>query len=111
MQKCIDLSSKEDEYVGLSERSREIKWIRNLCSELGQSQENATTIFEDNSGAITWAFDISNFKRKKHIDIRLHHIRDLVEKNVVNIQPIETNYKWPMGLRSLYTILSLRTVL
>ena len=92
-QKCIALSSTEAEYVSLSECSREITWIRNLCSELGHSQENATKIFDDNTGAITWAMDISNFKRNKHIDLRLHHMRDLVEKNILNIQPIETNLK------------------
>lgn len=90
-QTCIALSSTEAEYVCLSTTALEITWLRSLLSEMGFTQEKSTKIYQDNIGSITWAEDISNFKRNKHIDIRLHHVRELVQKGTIKIEPIHTS--------------------
>lgn len=41
-------------------------------------------MFQDTRGPITWATDISNVKSNKHIDIRLHHIRQLLDKEEIS---------------------------
>lgn len=89
-QKCIALSSTEAEYVSLSEIAREITWLRNLLSEFGVAQRLPTVITQDNTGAIDWSSDIGQFKKNKHIDIRLHHVRNLIRSNTITLQQVPT---------------------
>ncbi len=85
-QSVVALSSTEAEYVALSEAGREACWLRNLYQELGYEQTLPTVIKGDNNGAIAMARNPQFHKRAKHIDIRWHWIRDLVEDQTVEIQ-------------------------
>ena len=73
--------------------SRDVRWIRALCQELGILQEGATPIYEDNTGAIAWASDMGNFKRNKNIDARAHFVRELVAKGEINITHVTTDFQ------------------
>ena len=90
-QPCTALSSTEAEYVSLSTVARDVSWLRSLCAELGIKQEGATPIYEDNTGAVAWANDISNFQRNKHIDVRTHYVRELVDCGKVEIVHVPSN--------------------
>lgn len=48
-------------------------------------------MYQDNSGSATWATDISNFKRNKHIYIQVNSVRDLI--NIGNIKVVSVNTK------------------
>lgn len=48
------------------------------------------TLFEDNQSAIYISYGAENNKRTKHIDVRFHHIRDLIEKGVLDVKFIES---------------------
>jgi hypothetical protein len=76
-QRTISLSSTEAEYVSCSDLAREITWLRSLMEELGYRQDLPTVICQENTGAIGWVQGQGDFKRSKHIDIRVHHIREL----------------------------------
>ena len=78
-QPCTALSTTEAEYVSLSTIARDVYWLRRLCRELGFGLEGASPVYEDNTGAIAWASDIANFRRNKHIDLRVHYVRELVD--------------------------------
>ena len=81
------LSSTEAEYVALSEASREACWLRNLYTELGFLRENVPTLIRgDNDGSIAMARNPQFHKRSKHIDIRWHWIRELVEDGTIEIE-------------------------
>ena len=48
-------------------------------------------VFEDNSGALEMARIHKYRPRTKHLNVRLHHFRDYVERKEISIHPINTN--------------------
>ena len=84
-QTTIALSSTEAEYVALSEAAREAMWLYQLYGELGYPQTNPILILGDNNGSIAMAKNPEFHKRSKHVDIRWHWVRDLVNDGYVNI--------------------------
>ena len=78
--------STEAEYVALSEAAREACWLRNLYEEIGYPQESPTIIKGDNDGSIAMAKNQQFHNRSKHIAIRWHWVRDLVEQQLIDIE-------------------------
>jgi hypothetical protein len=74
----------EAEYPSLSEISRETTWIRNLMKELGHEQTVATVVNQDNTCPISWAKGIGNFRKNKHVDIKIHLVRELIKQVVID---------------------------
>ena len=90
-QPIVTLSTAEAEYVALSTATQEAVWIRKLLSDLGVSQDQPTTIMEDNQGAICIAKNPVTHSRSKHIDVRYHYIREALNSNIVNLQYCPTH--------------------
>jgi hypothetical protein len=99
LQTEIALSSTESEYTGLSYALREAIPIMELLNEMHKRgfpviKEKARVhcrVFEDNSGAIEMA-RVHKFRpRTKHINVKLHHFRDYVERGEVTIHPIPSD--------------------
>jgi hypothetical protein len=93
-QATVSLSSTEAEYKALSDLGREISWISHLISELDLGYEPRNIpIGVDNQGAIDLArSEISqNSFRTKHMDIRLHFVRELIIDNLIALKYIRTN--------------------
>ncbi len=65
--------------------------MRNLLKELEYVQVDVTEVTQDNTGAIDWACGGGQFRKTKHIDICLHHVKDLVENNIIKIISVPTN--------------------
>jgi hypothetical protein len=79
-------SSTHAEYVALSEASHEVCWLRNLYNELGLLQEEVpTTIHGDNDGSVTMANNPQFHSHSKHIALRWHWIRKLVQENTIHM--------------------------
>ena len=63
-------------------------------------------LFEDNQGAIAIAENPISGGQTKHIDVRYHFIRELVEHKVLNIQYTESSNQYadiltkPLGLEA-----------
>jgi hypothetical protein len=98
LQTEIALSSTESEYTGMSYALREVIPIMELLKEmhrLGFPVEHQKAsihcqVFEDNSGAIEMA-KVHKFRpRTKHINVKLHHFRDYVERGEITIHPISS---------------------
>lgn len=87
-QSTVSLSSSEAEYVALSAAAAEAVWISGILEDL-HVVANPVTIFEDNRGCVCMAKNLES-KRTKHIDVKHHFIRDLVERGTLNIEPIGT---------------------
>lgn len=83
-QKTIAHSSTEAEYMALSDCSRQVVWVRNLLEEIGYKLE-AIPIAGDNQGSIFMASNPVTSKHSKHIDIRYHYIREVVERGLVDV--------------------------
>jgi hypothetical protein len=93
-QDTISLSSAEAEYKALSDLSREIVWITSLINEIKifKSPSNIP-VFIDNKAAIDLARSETsqNGFRTKHMDIRLHFVREHVQSNLLNLIYIKSN--------------------
>jgi Reverse transcriptase (RNA-dependent DNA polymerase) len=85
-QTTIALSSTQAEYVALSEAGREACWLQNLFKELGYPQEKPILIKGDNDGSISMAKNQQFHNRSKHIAIRWHWIRELIEEKLITIE-------------------------
>ena len=70
--------------MALSDCSREVMWIRNLFIELDYSI-GALPNCSDNQGALFVSENAVTEKRTKHIDIRYHYIRDVIEQGYVEV--------------------------
>ena len=52
--------------------------------------QNCMTLYCDNMSAIHMSKNPVFHSRTKHIDIRHHYIRELVEKNIISLEHVDT---------------------
>ena len=83
-QKTVALSSTEAEYMALSDCSRQVVWMHTLLGELGYNLK-PIPICGDNQGSIFIASNPVTEKRSKHIDIRFHYIREVIERGLAEV--------------------------
>lgn len=89
-QPLVALSSTEAEYVALGTAARETVWLRRFLEELGFPQQTPTPIYVDNQSAIKLAKNPEFHKRTKHIQVRYHYTRELVEEGIIELRYIPT---------------------
>ena len=85
-QDIVALSSTEAEFVALSRAGQHAISLRALLFELGAAQTDPTVIYEDNLSCITASTNVQMRGRMKHVNVRIHFIRDLVIRDL--IQPV-----------------------
>ena len=85
-QPVIALSSTKAEYIALCSATQEAVWLRRLLESIGFAQQEPTTTYEDNQGAIALSKNTKNHAQTKHIDIRYHYIREAIEKNNIMLE-------------------------
>ena len=61
--------------------------------EIGEKQIQPTMIYCDNVSAIKLAKNPVHHSRTKHFDMKYHFIRDLVQKNDVELKHINTKHQ------------------
>jgi hypothetical protein len=84
-QEIISLSTTEAEYVAATHASKEALWLRSFISLVFSPLVNPTILHCDNQSAIALARDHQYHARTKHIDIRFHFIRWVVEENKITL--------------------------
>lgn len=92
-QSVVAKSTCEAEMYALSAAVSEAKWIRMFVRELiGQQQAQApvihTVAYVDNTAAIAVSKNDVHHSRTKHIDLRHHHVREAVEKNLLRLEHV-----------------------
>ena len=100
-QPSVTLSSTEAEYVAASMCATDIMFVQMLMEEVVPYMETRpATLFEDNTGCIFLLENKAVGSRTKHIDIKMHHIREMMQGNsprlVVKFTRSESNYADPM---------------
>ena len=78
-QEIISLSTTESEYIAATYAAKEALWLRTLISQVFGIHLDATTLFSDNQSAIALTKEHQYHARTKHIDIRFHFIRWVIE--------------------------------
>ncbi len=81
-QKSVTLSSTESEYVAMVSGLQESLWISAILKELNLYKQESLILYCDNQSAIKLGSNPVQHGRTKHIDVRYHFIRELVENRV-----------------------------
>ena len=84
------LSSTEAEYIALASAARETVWLRRFLCEIGHPQTGPTEILVDNQSAIKLSLNPEFHKRTKHIQVRYHFTRELVEQKSLVVKYVPT---------------------
>ena len=84
-QQIISLSTTESEYIAATYAAKEALWLRQLILQLFGIILDATTLFSDNQSAIALTKEHQYHARTKHIDVRFHFIRWIVEEGKVRL--------------------------
>ncbi|KAK2426944.1 putative mitochondrial protein [Trifolium repens] len=88
-QNCVALSTAEAEYVAAGSSCTQLVWMKQMLKEYDVEQD-VITLYCDNLSAINISKNPVQHSKTKHIDIRHHFIRDLVENKVVTLEHVGT---------------------
>ena len=83
------LSTTEAEYMAITEAVKEALWMKGILSALGFKQHQVI-IHSDSQSALHLAKHQVFHERSKHIDVKLHFVRDIVNKGEVKIEKVST---------------------
>ena len=89
LQKCVALSTTEAEFIAITEACKEILWLKKFLQELGMTQEKYV-LHCDSQSAIHLSKNSTFHSRSKHIDVRYHWIRDVLESKSLLLEKIHT---------------------
>jgi hypothetical protein len=77
--------------IATSIASREAVWLRKLMSELFQERLKTIVIHCDNQRCLKLTENPVFHDRSKHIEMKYHYIRDMVQKGAIKLQCIRTD--------------------
>ena len=107
LQKIVALSTTEAEYVAITEASKEMIWLQNLLRELGREQ-SCNVLFYDSQSAIHLAKNPMFHARTKHIQLRYHFIRVLLEDGCLSLEKLQSSKNSADMLTKMVTAEKLR---
>ena len=87
----VALSTAEVEYILVSDASRESIWLQKLLSDLFDSSLEHVVIHRDNQSCIKLSENPVFHDRLKHIEMRYHYVRDMVQRRAVSLRYIPTD--------------------
>ena len=89
-QQTVSTSTAEAEYVAASACCSQVIWMQHQLLDYGLDFLN-TTIFCDNDAAIQIVKNPVQHSKTKHIDIKIHFIRDCYEQRLINVIKVHTD--------------------
>lgn len=90
-QPLVMLSTTEAEYVAATHAAKEAMWLCRLIGEVFRPLAEPTSLYSDNQSAIALTRDGNYHARMKHIDIRYHYIRYVIEDGSIQLIYCSTN--------------------
>lgn len=91
LQKVVALSTTEAEYIALTEAVKESLWLEGIAKEL-KIQNEVITVHCDSQSAIDLSRNSVHHERTKHIDIKLHFVREVIGQGSVIVKKISTDH-------------------
>jgi len=89
LQSTVALSTIEAEYMAITEAVKEANWLHGLLKDLGVGQKQLK-LYYDRQSAIHLAKNQVFHARTKHIDVRYHFVREILEEEEIVLQKIHT---------------------
>ena len=80
----------EAEYVATTEASKEMTWLHRFMEELGKKQENSR-LYSVSQSAIHLAKNLVFHSRTKHIELKYHFIRSVLDEELLKLEKIHTS--------------------
>jgi hypothetical protein len=90
-QSSIALSTTEAEYIVACSASCEAIWLQKLLTGLFDLEMEAIVILCDNQSCIKMTENPVFHDKSKHIEIRYHYIRDMVQRGAIKLQYVGTD--------------------
>ena len=88
----VSLSTTEAEYIAASETAKNVIATRGILEEMAITDPDfAFPLLIDNTSAIAVSSGEKVTRNARHIEIRYHHIRDLIAKGLIKVLHIESN--------------------
>nr|GFA87359.1 copia protein [Tanacetum cinerariifolium] len=91
-QDCTVLLSAKAEYVSLSACNAQVLWMRTQLTDYG-FHYNKIPIYYDSKSAIPISRNSVQHSRTKHIIVRYHFIKEHVEKGMIELYFVKTDYQ------------------
>lgn len=91
LQSVVALSTTEAEYMAMTEAVKEAMWLKGIMEEFGVEQKSVV-IKCDNQSALHLSKHQVFHERSKHIDVRMHFIRDIISKGDVKVEKVHTDH-------------------
>ena len=98
LQTIIAQSTTEAEYIAINASAKEAIYIKSILGELGYYKQDKFPIYSDNNGALLLAKNPVFHERTKHISVKYHYIRDLIDKGIIDLIYINTSEQKADGL-------------
>lgn len=89
-QRTVALSSTEAEYMSLSDACKEALFLRKFLFEI-YGVQYSITLHNDNQSALKLCTNSMYHARTKHIDVRHHFIREIVDEGTVTLKYLPTD--------------------
>jgi hypothetical protein len=84
--RAVTLSSTEAEYYAISECAKELIFLKHVIESMGIQLKLPIVIKTDNVGAIYLSNNYTTSQRTKHIDVRVHFVRQYIEDGIFRIE-------------------------
>ncbi|GJW52898.1 retrovirus-related pol polyprotein from transposon TNT 1-94 [Tanacetum coccineum] len=91
-QDCTSISSAEAKYVSLFMCCAQVLWLRTQLTDYGFHFDKIP-MYCDSKAAIAISCNPVQHSRTKHIDVRYHFIKEQVEKGIVELFFVRTEYQ------------------
>ncbi|KAL6341072.1 hypothetical protein AAG906_032187 [Vitis piasezkii] len=89
LQSVVALSTIEAEYMAVTKAVKEAIWLKGITEELAM-YKSKVVVYCDNHSAIHLAKNQSFYERSKHIDVRLHFVRDIIVAGEIGVGKVPT---------------------
>ena len=83
----------KDEYIATCSSCSEAVCVRKMLTRLFDAEIDVTDIFCDNQSCIKMIENLPFHDKSKHIEVRYHFIRDMVQKGAIKLEYVPTKEK------------------
>nr|GEX36088.1 retrovirus-related Pol polyprotein from transposon TNT 1-94 [Tanacetum cinerariifolium] len=91
-QNYVSISTAESKYVAVSSCCAQVLWMRTQLTDYGFFYDKIP-IYCDSKSAIAISYNSIQHTQTKHIDVRYHFIKDHVEKRMMELYFVGTEYQ------------------
>ncbi|KAL0534309.1 hypothetical protein IC582_028599 [Cucumis melo] len=89
-QNSVSLSTAEAEYIAAESSCLQLLWMKQMLEEYGIHQ-SSMVLYCDNMSVISISKNPVQHSRTKHIDIRHHFIRELVNTKIISLEHVRSS--------------------